>query len=130
SGYNIFTQYGRQGAQTLTGGLKDPGIIVTSLVAATLEIELVAGAIPADRIALMTVSAAGVPIEMPTSKRGYNTYVPADWTTAPVATDLIYVVDTKVLVGADIESTAAIYKAVNHWVPDDIAGVITPMVVT
>ena len=130
SGYNIFTQYGRQGSQALVGGLKEPGIIVTSLVAATLEIELVAGAIPADRVALMSVSSAGVPIEMPTTKRGYDTYIPGDWTTPPVATNLLYVVDTKVLVGADIESTAAIYKAVNHWVPDEVAGTLTPMVVT
>lgn len=129
SGYNLFMQYGRTGAQTETAGRKDPGIIITSLAAGSLDINVVASAIPADRLSLMTVSAAGVPIEIAT-KRGTGHYVPGSWSTAPVATDLIYVVDTQVLVGADVETTAAIYKAVNHWVPDESAGTLTPMVVT
>ncbi len=129
SGYNIFTQYGRKGSQVLVAGLKQPGIVVTSLAAASLDIEIVASAIPADRLALMTVTAAGVPIEI-SEKRGLGHYVPASFTTPPAATNLIYVVDTKVLAGADVETTAAMYKAVNHWVPNEATGVLTPLVVT
>ena len=129
SGYNLFTQYGRKGSQVLVAGLKQPGIVVTSLAAASLDIEIVASAIPADRLALMTVTAAGVPIEI-SEKRGLGHYVPASFTTPPAATDLIYVVDTKVLAGADVETTAAMYKAVNHWVPNEATGVLTPLVVT
>ena len=129
SGYNLFTMYGRQGSQTEVGGLKQPGIVVTSLAHGSLDIELVASAIPADRLALMTVSAAGVPIEIST-KRGLGHYVPGSWSTAPVATDVIYVVDTQVLVGSDVETTAKLYKAVNRWVPNESAGTLTEMVVT
>lgn len=129
SGYNLFTQYGRKGSQVLVAGLKQPGIVITSLAAASLDIEIVASAIPADRLALMTVTAAGVPIEI-SKKRGLGHYVPASFTTPPAATNLIYVVDTKVLAGADTESTAAMYKAVNHWVPNEATGVLTPLVVT
>lgn len=129
SGYNIFTKYGRQGSQTVVGGLKEPGIVVTSLAAGTLDVELVASAIPADRLAMMSCSTLDVPIEIST-KRGLGNYVPESWATPPVDTDLLYVVDTKVLAGADIETTAKLYKAVNHWVPDETAGTITPLVVT
>jgi len=129
SGYNIFTEYGRKGSQVVVAGLKQPGIVVTSLVAATFDIEIVASGIPADRLALMTVSAAGAVIEIST-KRGTGHYVPGSWVTAPVATNKIYVVDTKVLAGADVEATARLYKAVNHWVPNETTGAITPMVVT
>lgn len=129
SGYNLFTQFGRAGSQVEVGGLKQPGIIVTSLAHATLDIEMVASAIPADRLALMSVSAAGVPIEIST-KRGLGHYVPGSWSTPPVATDVIYVVDTQVLVGSDVETDAKLYKAVNKWVPDESAGTLTEMVVT
>ena len=129
SGYNLFTKYGRQGSQVTVGGLKQPGIVITSLAAGTLDIEIVASAIPADRLALMTVTSAGVPIEIST-KRGLGHYVPGSWSTAPVSTDLIYVVDTKVLAGADIETTAKMYKAVNHWVPNETTGALTPLIVT
>jgi len=129
SGYNIFTMYGRKGSQTVVGGLKNPGIVITSLAAGTLDVELVASGIPADRLAMMSCSAADVPIEIST-KRGLGNYVPGSWATPPVATDKLYVVDTKVLSGADIETTAALYKAVNQWVPDEATGAITPMDVT
>lgn len=129
SGYNLFTKYGRQGSQVEVGGLKQPGIVITSLAHATLDIEIVASAIPADRLSVMTVGAAGVPIKIST-KRGLGHYRAADFTTAPAATDLLYVVDTKVLAGGDKETTAALYKAVNHWVPNETTGAITPMVLT
>lgn len=129
SGYNLFMQYGRTGSQVVTAGRKGAGIVVTSLEAASLDIELVASAIPADRLSLMTVSAAGTPIEIST-KRGLGHYTPSDWSTAPVATDTIYVVDTKVLAGTDTETTAKLYKGVNHWVPDEDAGTLTDMVVS
>lgn len=129
SGYNLFMAYGRTGAQTETGGRKDPGIVISSLAAASLDINVVASAIPADRLSLMTVSSAGVPIEIAT-KRGTGHYVPGSWSTPPVATDVIYLVDTQVLAGADIETTAKMYKAVNRWVPDEDAGTLTEMVVT
>ena len=129
SGYNLFTKYGRQGSQVTVGGLKQPGIVITSLAYGSLDIELVASAIPADRLALMTVSAAGVPIVIST-KRGLGHYLHTDFATAPAATDLIYVVDTKVLAGADTETTAKMYKAVNHWVPDESTGTLTAMVCT
>jgi hypothetical protein len=130
SGYNEFVASGRQGSKVVVGGLQEPGIIINSLVAGAVSIQLVASAIPIDRLALMTVSAAGAPIEMPTTKRGLGTYLWSDWTTPPAATNKIYVVNTKVLAGADIESTARMYKAVNHWVPNETAGTLTPMVVT
>jgi hypothetical protein len=129
SGYNIFTMYGRQGSQVVVGGLKEPGIVITSLATGTLDVEIVASAIPADRLALMSVTALGVPVEIST-KRGLGHYVPGSFANAPLATELLYVVDTKVLAGADIETTAKMYKAVNHWVPDETTGAITPLVVT
>ena len=118
SGYNIFTEYGRQGE-----------IVITSLAGAALDVELVKTGIPADRLSMMSVTSAGVPIEIST-KRGLGHYITTDWVTAPVATNLLYIVDTKVLVSPDIETTAAIYKAVNHWFPDEVTGLLTPMVMT
>jgi hypothetical protein len=129
SGYNLFTMYGRQGSQITAGGLKEPGIVITSLAAASLDVEIVASAIPADRLALMTVAANGTPIEIST-KRGLGHYVPGSWSTAPVATNLLYVVDTQVLAGSDVETTAKLYKAVNHWVPNEATGAITDLTVT
>ena len=118
SGYNLFCQYGR----------KD-GITITSLVSGSVDVSIDASAIPSDRVSLMTVSAAGVPIEIST-KRGLVTYADADWVTGPAATDLLYMVDTQILSGTDIETTAAMYKAVNHWYPDEAAGALVPMVIT
>jgi hypothetical protein len=129
SGYNLFTKYGRTGSQVEVGGLKQPGIVVTSLAHGSLDIEIVASAIPSDRLSLMTVTAAGVPIVIST-KRGLGHYLHTDFATTPAATDLIYVVDTQVLAGADIETTAKLYKAVNHWVPDETTGTLTPLVLT
>ena len=118
SGYNLFCQYGR----------KD-GITITSLVAGALNVSIDASAIPSDRVSLMSVSAADAPIEIST-KRGLGAYTDADFATNPGATDKLYVVDTQVLSGADIETTAGIYKAVNHWYPDEVAGTLVPMVMT
>jgi hypothetical protein len=129
SGYNQFTKYGRTGSQVVVGGLKQPGIVVTSLAHGSLDIEIVASAIPSDRLSLMTVSAAGVPIVIST-KRGLGHYLHTDFATAPAATDLIYVVNTKVLAGADIETTAKLYKAVNHWVPKESDGTLTSLICT
>lgn len=129
SGYNLFTQYGRTGSQVKTGGLKEPGIVITSLAHATLDIELVASAIPSDQLSLMTVSAAGTPIKIST-KRGLGHYTETDFDTAPAATDLIYVVATNVLAGSDLETDAKMYKAVNNWVPNEADGTLTQMVLT
>lgn len=129
SGYNLFTQYGRTGSQVVVGGLKSPGIVITSLAHGSLEIELVASAIPSDQLSLMTVSAAGVPIVVST-KRGLGTYLHTDFATAPAATDVIYVVDTQVLAGTDEETDAKLYKGVSHWVPDEATGTLTDMVCT
>ena len=129
SGYNLFTQYGRTGSQVIVGGRKQPGIVVTSLAHGTFDVEIVGSAIPSDRLALMTVGSDGTPKEIST-KRGTGHYVPGSWSTAPVVTDEIYVVDTMVLAGADIETTAKMYKAVNHWVPDEDTGTLTALTVT
>ena len=129
SGYNLFTKYGRMGSQVAVGGLKKPGIVVTSLAHGSMDIELVASAIPSDRLSLMTVSAAGVPIEIST-KRGLGHYLHTDFATAPAATDLVYVVDTMVLAGSDEETDAVMYKAVNNWVPDESTGTLTQLVLT
>ena len=129
SGYNIFTEYGRKGSQVVVAGRKQPGIVVTSLAAGTFDVEIAASGIPADRLSMMTVTGAGAVIEIAT-KRGTGHYVPGSWATAPVATNKIYIVDTKVLVGADVEATAKMYKAVNHWVPNETTGAILAMVVT
>ena len=118
SGYNQFTEYGRQ-----------EEIVITDLTAGTLDIEIVRSAIPPDRLGLMSVSALGVPIEISALKRGLGTYDPTSFTIAPVATDLLYFVDTKVLVSPDLETDPMIYKAVNHWYPDETTGLLTPMIV-
>lgn len=118
SGYNIFTQMGRHDA-----------LAIVDLVAATLDINITNSAIPADRLAMMSVTAAGAPIEI-SLKRGQGHYIPASWTTPPVATNKLYVVDAKVLSGADVETTAKMYKAVNHWYPNEATGALTPLIVT
>lgn len=129
SGYNLFTKYGRTGSQVEVNGLKQPGIVITSLAHGSLDIEIVASAIPSDRLALMTVNAAGAPIVIST-KRGLGHYLHTDFATPPAATDVIYVVDTMVLAGSDEEDMAVLYKGVSHWVPDEDTGTLTDMVCT
>jgi len=120
SGYNIFTKYGRQ----CTIGALD-------LSKTTISIPISDCAIPADRLAVMIYDLSTVTYKLPTSKRGEGTYTEADFTGwTPEAGDLIYIADTKVLDGADIESTAALYKAVNHWKKNIATGVADAMVVT
>lgn len=123
SGYNQFTKYGRG----ITFG-------AVNLTAAGLSVEITGSKIPNDRLSLMvwdhTLDAYYLP-DTP-ARRGLDTYLAADYAPAyvVVADDLLYVVDTKVLSGADLETTAALYKAVNHWQVDQSGGVITALKVT
>jgi len=120
SGYNRFCSYGRK----VTLGVLD-------LSATTISIPVTASAIPADRLAVMVYDLNTTTYLLPTSKRGLGTYTEADYTGwTPAAGDLIYIADTKVLDGEDIESTAALYKAVNHWKKNEATGVADAMVVT
>jgi hypothetical protein len=120
SGYNQFTQYGRK----VTLGVLD-------LSATTISIPVTASGIPADRLAVMIYDLNTTTYKLPTAKRGLGTYTEADYTAwVPAEGDLIYIADTKVLDGADIESTAALYKAVNHWKPNILTGAADAMVVT
>jgi hypothetical protein len=120
SGYNIFTKYGRQ----MTIGAVD-------LSKTTISIVISNCAIPADRLAVMIYDLSATTYKLPTTKRGEGTYTEADFTAwTPDTGDLIYIADTKVLDGADIESTAALYKAVNHWKINIATGVADAMVVT
>ena len=119
SGYNQFTQYGRE----MTIGVLD-------LSSTTISVPISDCKIPADRLALMVWDASPGVYKLST-KRGESTYTEADWAAwVPAAGDLIYVVDTKVLQGADIETTAALYKAVNHWKINIATGVADAMIVT
>jgi len=120
SGYNQFTQYGRK----VTLGTLD-------LSATTISIPVTASGIPADRLAVMVYDLNTTTYLLPTTKRGLGTYTEADFTGwTPAAGDLIYIADTKVLDGADIESDAKLYKAVNHWKVNEATGVADAMVVT
>lgn len=120
SGYNQFAKYGRK----ITFG-------TVTLAAGTLSIEITESGIPNDRLAVMVYDESGTTYLLPTTKRGLGTYTAADFTAyTPAADDLVYVVDTKVLSGSDIESTAALYKAVNHWKVDQVNGVIDQLIVT
>ena len=120
SGYNQFTQYGRK----VTLGVLD-------LSATTISIPVTASSIPADRLAVMIYDADPGTYLLPTTKRGLSTYTEADFTAwTPAEGDLVYIADTKVLSGADIESTAALYKAVNNWKPNAATGVADQMIVT
>jgi len=120
SGYNQFVQYGRK----VTIGAVD-------LSATTISIALTASGIPADRLAVMVYDLNTTTYLLPTTKRGLGTYTEADYTGwTPAEGDLIYIADTKVLDGADIESTAALYKAVNHWKINEATGVADALVVT
>ena len=120
SGYNQFTQYGRK----VTLGVLD-------LSATTISIPVTASGIPADRLAVMIYDLDTTTYKLPTTKRGLGTYTEADFTAwVPAAGDLIYIADTKVLDGADIESDAKLYKAVNHWKINEATGVADAMVVT
>jgi hypothetical protein len=120
SGYNIFVDYGR----TVTLGVID-------LSATTISIPVTASSIPSDRLAVMVYDLNTATYLLPTTKRGLGTYTEADfdgWT--PAAGDIIYIADTKVLVGEDIESTAKLYKAVNKWKINVTTGEADEMVVT
>lgn len=120
SGYNQFTQYGRK----VTLGVLD-------LSATTISIPVTASGIPADRLAVMVYDLNTTTYLLPTTKRGLGTYTEADFTGwTPAAGDLIYIADTKVLDGADIESDAKLYKAVNHWKINEATGIADAMVVT
>ena len=120
SGYNQFVQYGA----SVTLGVLD-------LSATTISIPVTASSIPADRLAIMVYDLSETTYLLPTSKRGLSTYTEADYTAwTPAAGDLIYVADTKVLDGEDIESTAALYKACNHWKKNITTGAADAMVVT
>jgi len=120
SGYNQFTQYGRK----VTLGALD-------LSATTISIPVTASGIPADRLAVMVYDLSETTYLLPTTKRGLGTYTEDDFTAwTPAAGDLIYIADTKVLDGADIETTAALYKAVNHWKINEATGVADALVVT
>jgi len=120
SGYNQFVQYGA----SVTLGTLD-------LSATTISIPITASSIPADRLAIMVYDLNTTTYLLPTTKRGLGTYTEADYTAwTPAAGDLIYVADTKVLDGADIESTAALYKACNHWKKNIATGAADAMVVT
>jgi hypothetical protein len=120
SGYNQFVQYGA----SVTLGVLD-------LSATTISIPITASSIPADRLAIMVYDLNTTTYLLPTSKRGLGTYTEADYTAwTPAEGDLIYVADTKVLDGEDIESTAALYKACNHWKKNIATGAADAMVVT
>ena len=120
SGFNIFTKYGRD----VTLGTLD-------LSSTTVSIPVTASAIPADRLAVMVYDLDTTTYKLPTSKRGLATYTEADFPTwVPAAGDKVYIADTKVLVGADVEGTAALYKAVNHWKPNAATGAADAMIVT
>ena len=120
SGYNQFVQYGA----SVTLGTLD-------LSATTISIPITASSIPADRLAIMVYDLNTTTYLLPTSKRGLGTYTEADYTAwTPAEGDLIYVADTKVLDGEDIESTAALYKACNHWKKNIATGAADAMVVT
>ena len=120
SGYNRFVAYGRK----VTLGTLD-------LSATTISITISASGVPADRLAIMVYDASESTYKLPTTKRGLGTYTEADYTGwTPAAGDMLYVADTEVLTGTDTESTAALYKAVNHWKPNPLTGVADPMIVT
>lgn len=120
SGYNIFTKYGR-----------DVTLGVLDLSSTTISIPVTASAIPADRLAVMIYDLDTTTYKLPTSKRGVGTYTEADFTAwVPAAGDLIYIADTKVLVDPDVEGTAALYKACNHWKVNPATGLADAMVVT
>ena len=120
SGYNQFTKYGRG----ITFG-------TVNLSAAALSIEITGSKIPNDRLSMMVWDHTLDAYHLPDSpvRRGLGTYVSADW--APsytiIADDLLYIADTKVLSGTDLETDAELYKAVNHWQVDQDNGVITAL---
>lgn len=120
SGFNRFVSYGRK----ITFGAVD-------LAAATASIEITASGIPADRLAVMVYDVSEADYELPTTKRGIGTYTDADFTTwVAAADDLVYIADTKVLSGADVEGDAKLYKAVNHWQVNQGTGAIDALKIT
>jgi hypothetical protein len=120
SGYNQFVQYG---ADNVIGAV--------DLSKTTISIELTSSRIPADRLAVMICDITGPTYKLPTSKRGAGTYTEADFTAwTPDTGDLIYIADTKVLDGADVEGTAMLYKACCHWKINQATGLADALVVT
>lgn len=123
SGFNLFTKYGRSTIETSI-----------TLAHASFEIVIEKSMIPADRLAVMAEHPDTPDVyHLPTTKRGLGTYTSADfsgWT--PAAGDIIHIADTKVLVGADTESTAKLYKSVSKWSKITTNGVtaVAPMVLT
>ena len=120
SGFNRFLSYGRQ----ITFGTVD-------LANSSLSVEVTASGIPADRLAVMVYDESGATYKLPTTKRGVGTYTAADYTAyTPAANDLLYIVDTMVLSGADVESDAKLYKAVNNHEVNQTTGAIDQLIVT
>jgi len=123
SGYNQFAKYGRG----ITFG-------AVNLTAAGFSVEITASKIPNDRLSLIIWDHTLDAWHLPTTpvRRGLDTYLAADYDPAYtiVAGDKAFVCDTKVLSGADTETTAADYKAVNGWQVDQAGGVITELLVT
>ena len=120
SGYNQFVSYGG-----------DNVIGSVDLSATTISIALTSSRIPADRLAVMIYDVDPGAYKLPTSKRGAGTYTEADFTAwTPASGDRIYIADTKVLDGVDIESTAALYKACCHWKINIVTGTADAMLVT
>lgn len=120
SGYNQFVSYG---ADNVIGAV--------DLSATTISIVLTSSRIPADRLAVMVYDLNTTTYLLPTTKRGAGTYTEADFTGwTPAEGDLIYIANTKVLDGEDIESTAALYKAVSNWKINQATGVADALVVT
>jgi len=117
SGYNLFCQYGRT-----------DGLGAVTLAAATFSVEILASAIPSDRLA-MILDDGGVLIL--STKRGLGTYTTADFpSNTPSAGDKLYVCDAKILSGTDTESDAKLYKCVNHWKPNEATGALEALVLT
>jgi len=123
SGYNQFTKYGRG----ITFGAID-------LTAAGFSIEITDSKIPNDRLSVMVWDHTLDAYHLPTTpaRRGLDTYLAADYAPAYaiVADDKAFIVDTKVLSGADVETDAELYKAVNGWSVDQTTGVIDELLVT
>ena len=120
SGYNQFTKYGRG---TVIGAV--------DLSATTISIAITRSKIPADRLAVMVYDLSSTTYLLPTTKRGLGPYTEADYTAwTPAAGDILYIVDTKVLVSPDVEGTAKLYKAVSKWKVNETTGVADELVVT
>ncbi len=104
SGYNLYVQTG-QGASLEAIELS---------VGAGISIEIDTIAIPSSDFTVMH-EMTGPAYEFATTKRGAGTYVAADWTTAPVATDKFHMVNTKVGGVAGAEATASLDLSASKW---------------